>query len=187
MHHAPHVECRFQSGNSSNSTLTRCNLFSGMPMEFHNPGFIIEVQNFINYNGLGATWGEILSAKQFFLFFTARRPSCSGCNLPTHSAVRGIPCPPLLKTRHVYLSATNKCVEQVLLGPQGKPPSMERSALKLDIYPKKSPDPRVICFAAALRYLFVFETFFPKALRRVLPENPLTLTLRHVHLDTPRH
>ena len=137
MHHAPHVECRFQSGNSSNSTLTRCNLFSGMPMEFHNPGFIIEVQNFINYNGLGATWGEILSAKQLFLFFTARRPSCSGCNLPTHSAVRGIPCPPLLKTRHVYLSATNKCVEQVLLGPQGKPPSMERSALKLDIYPKK--------------------------------------------------
>ena len=96
--------------------------------------------------------------------------------------------PPLLKTHHVYLSATNnKCVEQVLLGPRGKPPSMERSALKLDIYPKKSPDPRVICFAAALCYLFVFETFFPKALRRVLPENPLTLTLRRVHLDTPRH
>ena len=127
-------------------------------MEFHNPGFIIEVQNFINYNGLGATWGEILSAKQFFLVFTARRPSCSGCNLPTHSAVRGIPGPPLLKTHHVYLSAANKCVEQVLLGPRGKPPSMERSALKLDIYPKKQ-DPRVICFAAALWYLFVLETF----------------------------
>ena len=85
-----------------------------------------------------ATWGEILSAKQLFLFFTARRPSCSGCNLPTHSAVRGMPGPPLLKTHHFYLSATNKCVEQVLLGPRGKPPSMERSALKLNIYPKKS-------------------------------------------------
>ena len=31
MHHAPHVECHFESGNSSNSTLTRCNLFSRMP------------------------------------------------------------------------------------------------------------------------------------------------------------
>ena len=62
-------------------------------MEFHNPGFIIEVQNFINYNGLGATWGEILSAKQFFLFLH-------------------ILGPPLLKTHHVYLSAANKCVDK---------------------------------------------------------------------------
>ena len=43
-------------------------------------------------------------------------------------------------TPHVYLSATNKCVEQVLLGPRSKPPSMERSALHLDsdIYPSKA-------------------------------------------------
>ena len=88
--------------------------------------------------GWGLPGVKFSAQSSFSLFFTARRPSCSGCNLPTHSAVRGIPGPPLLKTHHAYLSATNKCVEQVLLGPRGKPPSMERSALKLDIYPKKA-------------------------------------------------